>query len=261
MAVTSPLNLSFSVTVDDCCYSELCDSELWLFHGQPWTETYWGHWHTTQLGSANAIKLVFRKIKPLIGVDLKLFCWHHLTPHITSPLQAFDPVSTALDDFSSISKERTEPKQPHAKPLVSMWRRPLTIKSSTTAHISNKCQAAGIVKLHYCRSEEQSNYKFKGVNAELQELGRRGKTTWPLYYSGRVRRVCMCGCFKGIRSQQSIKTPLIPPAFHGHVSGGRAPPTITNPLSLTGLRENSQPLLMFHPWLICSFPSCPKGRV
>lgn len=55
---------------------------------------------------------------------------------------------------------------------------------------------------------------------KLQLLGRGGKTTWLLYYSIMERWVCMCGCFKGIRSPQSIKTPVIPPAFQGHFGGG-----------------------------------------
>lgn len=67
--------------------------------------------------------------------------------------------------------------------------------------------------------------------------------------------MCMCRCFKGIRSPQ--KHHLIPPAFHRHLSGGEFCQSLQIPwaeqASLETACSNISPL-------ICSLPSSPKGR-
>lgn len=103
--------------------------------------------------------------------------------------------------------------------LVNVWRRHLTIKSSATSTHFKWRPICGTVKVN---TAGQKN-KAPTSSVESTQVARtqqREKTTRPLYYSSMAGRVWMCGCFKGIRSQQSIKPPLIQPAFHGHLSGG-----------------------------------------
>lgn len=82
-----------------------------------------------------------------------------------------------------------------------------------------KAGLQGIVKGNFCGSEEQSTYKFNGVIVSCKNLAEEGKpnslSIIPLWQGE-----CVCVGFKGLRSPQSIKTPLIPPAFHRHFGGG-----------------------------------------
>lgn len=64
--------------------------------------------------------------------------------------------------------------------------------------------------------------------------------------------VCVGGCFRGIRNQQSQHI-TDSTCISWASRGWRAPATITNPLSHTAYSNVS-------PWLICSLPSSPKGR-
>lgn len=208
-------------------------------HGQPGMETHWGQQYISQVllmqsnqfsgteifdGDRSWIILLVLTLKALFYFftvfEKGLMISSNLVHNLSTTNHTTHLVSTALSDFNSISKERIKPQQLCAKPdnqyMEEIFNKQVLCCKHTLQGraVHRHCESS----LLWVRRTKHLQVQWR--QCKLQQLGRGGKTTWLLYYSIMARWMCMCGCFKGLRSPQSIKTPLISPAFQGHFSGG-----------------------------------------
>lgn len=110
--------------------------------------------------------------------------------------------------------------------IISTWRRPLTSKSSAASTHLKEGQSAGIVKVHFCESEEQSTYKFNGVKTTWQRrenhkasllfhYGKASVYVWvfqrhkkPTVHKNTTDITCISWAFWWWRTLPTIKNPL-----------------------------------------------------